>query len=114
MEPDTSEPRKLWAIMLLVVMAVNLALLLVDRKIKNDIVKEAKALREEVTRERRREASPAAETHRSSGSAEHDGLVPVVDDPAAPASAVADADAGGGARVDGLGSPPHRGGVDGG
>jgi hypothetical protein len=110
---DTDRLR-FWTSILLACLAVDLVLLAVDHKLKNDVIKESRALREVIERERRGTASPAAETHRGGDSAGDDGLVPVVDDPGAPASAVADAGAGGGARVDGLGSPPHRGGVDGG
>jgi hypothetical protein len=113
MDDEKSGPAWLGAIIITSVL-VMMIVMFVDQRIKKDILRESARLREVIERERRGTASPAAETHRGGDSAGDDGLVPVVDDPGASASVVADAGAGGGARVDGLGSPPHRGGVDGG
>ena len=112
MEPDNAKALTLWAKVMLIILAVDLILLAVDHKLKNDVIRESKALRAEVARVREGAARPAAEDDRSVPGAGDDGVVPVVDDPGAPASAVADEGAGGAARVDGERRPPSRGGVN--
>jgi hypothetical protein len=102
---------KLWSKVMLLVLAVYLLLFVLDRQMKNAIVAESKALREEVARVRRGE-SPADQAGRSTADAGDDGLVPVADGPGAPEAAVADGDAGEAGKVDGIGRPPSRGGVN--
>src|ERR1700677_2022247 len=53
-----------WAKVMLLALAVTMLLTVVDHKLKNDIVAEAKALREEMARVRRGEASPADQAGR--------------------------------------------------
>jgi hypothetical protein len=115
MEPDNAKALTFWAKVMLITLAVDLILLAVDHKLKNDVIRESKALREEVSRVRYFRggaAGPAAEDDPGVPGAGDDGVVPVVDDPGAPASAVADEGAGGAARVDGERRPPSRGGVN--
>jgi hypothetical protein len=102
---------KLWSKVMLLMLAVYLLLFALDRQMKNAIVAESKALREEVARVRRGE-SPADQAGRSDGHAGDDGLVPVADGPGAQAEAVADGGDSPAPAVDGIGRPPSRGGVN--
>src|SRR5271166_5377406 len=113
MEDDTEiRALKFWARVMLLALAVDLILLAVDHKLKNDVIKESRALREEVARVRRGTAGPADQADRGPDDTRADGVVPVADGAGAPPQGVADAGAAEPAPVDGHGSPPHRGGVN--
>src|ERR1700689_4375894 len=105
-----------WAKVMLLALVVDCILLIVDNKMKNDVIKESRELRELINNHtvvvnvRGREAGPD-QSPRSGKGAGPDPVVPVVDDPPAPPPAVADAGPADPGKVDGIGSPPHRGGI---
>jgi hypothetical protein len=113
------DPARMWALIMLLAVATAAALVLVDRKIKHDIITEARKLGEDARRlgevidRVRRPVREPAETAGSSGGPDTDGMVPVDDDPRPPSATVEDGPAGPDEPVDGLGGPPHRGGVNG-
>src|SRR5277367_4346021 len=126
MESDTDEIRalKFWARVMLLALVVDLILLAVDHKLKNDVIKESRALRELIGREQQmrrdvvadvlgRTASPADQADRGGADLGADGVVPVADGAGTPPPGVADEGTADTAPVDGHGSPPHRGGVHG-
>src|SRR5258707_13028962 len=123
MESDTAERAlKFWAKVMLLALAVDLILLAVDHKLKNDVIKESRALRELIGREQQmrrqvaddilgRGPGPAGQADRGGGEPGPVPVVPVADDPGAPPEAVADGGAGGpaGAGRPGRPPPPRRG-----
>jgi hypothetical protein len=111
-EHEDARASRLWGMVLLFILAADLIFLLIDRKMKNDIIAESKKLREEIARVRRGETSPADQADRG-GPVDRDH--PVDDlpaDPPAPPPAVEDEMPSGHEQVDGDGRPPHRGGIN--
>jgi hypothetical protein len=111
MDDDTGKGRALGLLLILATL-VMVIVLFVDQRIKKDILAESAKLREEIARVRGGTASPAGQADRSPASTGDDGVVPVADDPPAPQATVADEPAVEAGKVDGIGRPPSRGGVN--
>lgn len=123
---DDTEVRalKFWARVMLLALVVDLILLAIDHKLKNDVIKESRALRAVMASEQQmrrdvvadvlgRTASAADQADRGGADLGADGVVPVADGAGTPPPTVADEGTPEPAPVDGHGSPPHRGGVHG-
>jgi hypothetical protein len=80
---DDADKGRAFGALLIVAVLVMVIVMFVDQRIKKDILTESRALREEVARVRRGEASPAPQADRSDVRAGNDGMVPVDDDPPA-------------------------------
>ena len=110
-DSDGQRIGRLFGVVLIFATLIMVIVMFVDQRIKKDILAEAARLREEMARVRRGETSPADQAGRGDGRPGPDPVVPVVDDPPAPPPAVADAGPADPGKVDGIGSPPHRGGI---